>query len=392
MTGRRGATRDRWRRNAALSRPALLILAGLAPCAPVWAADSDLAPFRLCADPDNLPFSSSSPETPGYYIELGRAISSRLGRPFEPVWEPTYFARRAVRTNLLQGRCDGFIGLPDEPDLMGSKLVFSKPILDLGYALALPRGTSVSRLSDLAGRRVAVQFASPPQSLLATREDVQTVTALSPEEAMRDLTEGRADAAFIWGPSAGWIDKSALGGAYEIIPVAGPHMQWRAAIGFRSGDAALRDEVDAALDAIAETAETLQEKYGFPTARPVTLAEGSPAPAAADPPLPGQKAGSTQTAALPPTVAPPPEADLAAAGNKIFNDNCAHCHGPDAVQGERRRDLRLLQHRYGEEFDHVFMTTVTHGRPIKGMPNWSGILTDDQFQKILAFLHSIQEP
>jgi mono/diheme cytochrome c family protein len=37
------------------------------------------------------------------------------------------------------------------------------------------------------------------------------------------------------------------------------------------------------------------------------------------------------------------------------------------------------------------MTTVTHGRVVKGMPNWSGILTTDQFQEILAYLHSIQE-
>jgi polar amino acid transport system substrate-binding protein len=39
-----------------------------------------------------------------------------------------------------------------------------------------------------------------------------------------------------------------------------------------------------------------------------------------------------------------------------------------------------------------FMTTVTQGRITKGMPNWSNILTDEQFKEILAFLHSVQEP
>ncbi len=38
------------------------------------------------------------------------------------------------------------------------------------------------------------------------------------------------------------------------------------------------------------------------------------------------------------------------------------------------------------------MTTVTHGRISKGMPNWSGILSDGQFHAILAYLHSVQEP
>jgi polar amino acid transport system substrate-binding protein len=37
------------------------------------------------------------------------------------------------------------------------------------------------------------------------------------------------------------------------------------------------------------------------------------------------------------------------------------------------------------------MTTVTHGRVNKGMPNWSGIILDDEFRKILAFLTSVQE-
>jgi mono/diheme cytochrome c family protein len=40
----------------------------------------------------------------------------------------------------------------------------------------------------------------------------------------------------------------------------------------------------------------------------------------------------------------------------------------------------------------TFMYTVTHGRVKKGMPNWNGIISTDEFQKILAFLASVQEP
>ena len=384
MTGRRAA-RGLVRHGGALV---------VALCTLVRTAGAETAPaFRLCADPDNLPFSAASREAPGYYIELGRAIADHLGRPFEPVWEPTYFARRAVRTSLLAGRCDGFIGLPDAPDLMGPKLIFSKPVLALGYALALPHGTSVRKLSDLAGRRVAVQFGSPPQSLLATRDDIQSVTSLSPEEAMRDLAEGRADAAFIWGPSAGWISKSTLGGGYDIVPVAGSQMQWRAAIGFRSGDIALRDQVDAAIEALAGLADALVAKYGFPEGPAVDLAraDSMPDPQPLDQNAEGSAGTSVQRAAVSPAT-DAAAADPVAAGHSLFNQNCAHCHGPDAVQGERRRNLRLLHHRYGDECDRLFMTTVTRGRVDKGMPNWSGVLNEEQFQKILAFLHSVQEP
>jgi len=363
----------------------------------VGRADADAPqPFRLCADPDNLPFSASRPETPGYYIELGRAIADQLSRPFEPVWEYTYFAKRAVRTSLLAGRCDGFIGLPDDPDFMGPKLIFSKPILAPGYALVLPHGTSIKTLSDFVGHRVAVQFASPPQSLLATRDDIQTVTALSPEEAMRDLDEGRADLAFIWGPSAGWINKTAGRSTYDIVPVSGPHMQWQAVIGFASGETALRAQVNAAINALSGQADALMIKYGFPKGTPVQLTgdrEAAPHPAPTGDNSASPASGQTAAAPTPsPVAAPSLDAKAVDAGHELFNENCSHCHGPDAVEGERRRNLRLLHHRYGDNLDQVFMTTVTHGRVEKGMPNWSGILTTDQFKKILAYLHSIQEP
>lgn len=370
---------------------------GLCLAAAQARATEQALPLRLCADPDNLPFSSSKSEaTPGFYVELGRAIAERLGRPFEPVWVETYFAKRAVRTTLLAGRCDGFIGLPDDSEFMGPRLIFSKPILRLGYGLVLPKADPAAGLAGLAGKRVAVQFASPPQNLLATRDDVQLVTVLSPEEAMEDLARGRVDAAFIWAPSAAWLDKTVLHDAYRVVPIAGDHMQWQAAIGFPRDRSDLRDEVDRALGGLGSSLAALEAKYGFPSAGPVRLAGNqtiaSEAEGAATPLNPPNNSGQSEPAASAASASPPPGPEQVAAGRKLFNENCSHCHGPDAVQGERRINLRLLHHRYGAEMNEVFLTTVTHGRLSKGMPNWSGILSDDQFQKILAFLHSVQEP
>jgi polar amino acid transport system substrate-binding protein len=354
------------------------LLAALFLLLPRLDAAAQTAPLRLCADPDNLPFSSSNPATPGIYVELGRQLAAALGRPFEPVWTLTYFGKHQVRTTLLAGKCDGFLGLPETPDFMGKRVILSKPILDLGYGLVSPRGAPINSLADLEGRRVAVQFGTPPQNLLATRENVKTVTVLSPEEAMRDLAQGKADAAFIWAPSAGWINHSKLHDAYKVAPVSGRDMQWQSAIGFRSDHAELRDAVDRVLPGLHDGILSLMAKYGFPGQAPISLAAAS-APAAPD----SSSAGGT---------APSASAENIAAGHKLFNENCSHCHGPDAVEGIQRRNLRLLQQRYGNDMDSVFFTTVTHGRPTKGMPNWSGILTDAQFKEILAYLHSIQTP
>ncbi len=119
-----------------------------------WAAEGTEAakPFRLCADPDNLPFSSSNASKPGIYVELGQEIARSLGREFEPVWSLSYFGKRTVRTTLLAGQCDAFIGLPAGEGFMGPQLIFSKPFMTVGYALAVPPmskspGSTTSRAS-----------------------------------------------------------------------------------------------------------------------------------------------------------------------------------------------------------------------------------------------------
>jgi polar amino acid transport system substrate-binding protein len=346
----------------------------LAACLLCWfagaAAADEPAPLRLCADPDNLPFSSASQQTPGFYIELGQHLAQALGRRFQAVWVPTYYPKRQVRQKLLTGQCDGFVGLPDDPSFMGPRLIFSQPIVRLGYALVAPPAMKLTSVEGLHGHRVAVQWGSPPQSLLSTWNDVQLVTAMSPEEAMKDLADGKAEAAFVWGPSAGWLNISTLHKAYRVVSVDGDHMQWDAGIGFPRDQAALRDDVNRALDRLQPAVKALSVRYGFVAQAPEQAAAQAAEEAAAEPAASG--------------------ADVAE-GRKIFNTTCAHCHGHDAVQGEQRRNLRMLRIRYGDKMSETFFYTVTHGRTSKGMPNWRDVFTDEDFHKILAFLTTIQD-
>jgi mono/diheme cytochrome c family protein len=99
-----------------------------------------------------------------------------------------------------------------------------------------------------------------------------------------------------------------------------------------------------------------------------------------------------------PTKAPnpsPPGAsyhggDRVAEGRSLFNQYCSHCHGPNAIQGERPRDLRRLTLRYGQRAPEVFWQTVTNGRPDKGMPVWKGTLSDEVLARILGYLETVQ--
>src|SRR5580704_13409851 len=43
-----------------------------------------------------------------------------------------------------------------------------------------------------------------------------------------------------------------------------------------------------------------------------------------------------------------------AAGRGLFNQYCAHCHGPNAVSPDPPRDLRRLKHRYAEKTADLF--------------------------------------
>ena len=126
------------------------------------------------------------------------------------------------------------------------------------------------------------------------------------------------------------------------------------------------------------------------TIPPIT--KGSPLPpgsrSAPEAPA-GEGKGSSSAPVVATAAAPDPV--KVHEGQEIFNGTCVHCHGPDAVTTERKINLRLLRHKYGDRMDEVFLYTVTHGRPDKGMPNWTGVFSDEQFRSMLTFLHTVQE-
>jgi polar amino acid transport system substrate-binding protein len=178
---------------------ALVLATSCTSVLPALAQDAPAAPgaLRLCADPANLPFSSDDPAMPGVYVEIGDAIGKALGRPVAHVWYRTYFGKRAVRVTMLAKQCDAMIGLPVSDDFMGPKVIFSKPLFNLRYAIVGPKGQEFKSVEDLKGERVGVQFETEPQNIVGLRDDMTAVTVLSPDEGMKALAEGRADAAFL---------------------------------------------------------------------------------------------------------------------------------------------------------------------------------------------------
>ena len=77
-------------------------------------------------------------------------------------------------------------------------------------------------------------------------------------------------------------------------------------------------------------------------------------------------------------------------GQSLFNQTCAHCHGPNAITGQSERNLRRLRARYGNDMAEVYRSTVLHGRPDKGMPVWGEMLDAKTIDLIYAYLKSVQ--
>ena len=397
------------------------LLAACASVPPALAQDAPANALRLCADPSNLPFSSNDAANPGLYVEIGDAIGKALGRPVTHVWYRTYFGKRAVRATMLAKQCDATIGLPESDDFMGPKVIFSKPLFNLGYAIVAPKERSIASVEALKGKRVAVQFETEPQNIVGPRDDIEAVTVLSPEAGMQALAEGRADAAFLWAPTAGYLNKTTYDGRFAVVPVDGPRLSYPTAIGYAKASTSLRDSIDAVLPEVSKSFPALLAKYGIgPDAPTTTGAADKPAVdrdgrgrrhAGGDPACPrarscagarsdgesrsrrrdpGKPAGDGTGEFDVAPVAPPATPELIAEGKEVFNGTCAHCHGVDAMQGVKKIDLRRLTLRYGDGAHNMYWKTVHEGRPTKGMPTWKGVFTDEQLTEIYAFLSSIQ--
>jgi cytochrome c-550 PedF len=93
-------------------------------------------------------------------------------------------------------------------------------------------------------------------------------------------------------------------------------------------------------------------------------------------------------------------------GSSAFNQNCARCHGLEAISGGIAPDLRKLDNECAtmkdekkkaacvKEVDGYFLTTVRHGRTRNGavyMPPFEGTLNQEAVWAIKSYLETRRE-
>lgn len=82
--------------------------------------------------------------------------------------------------------------------------------------------------------------------------------------------------------------------------------------------------------------------------------------------------------------------DAVAAGQLIFLDHCAQCHGKDALGTKKRPPLRSdrVQHEATEGDIHWLLV---NGNMKKGMPSWAK-LPDQQLWQVITYVKSLGTP
>jgi polar amino acid transport system substrate-binding protein len=336
--------------------------------------------LRVCADPDNLPFSKAEGPEKGLYVEVIELVARKLDMPVEYVWWYTHNQRRMLRNTINKNTCDVVAALPS--DYRARTIVKSKPFLEVGYALVAAPGFAFKGLDDLKGKRIGVQFGSTPQVVLATMGGFQTTTYREADEVFAALAKGEIDTAFLWGPSAGFDNARKHAGRWAVTPVAGHDLSGSVSIAIAREKEDLAKQIDAVLPGLKPQIDKLAEKYAFPRAKPVDLSYAAAPERTSAVRVPAQWTTRVQAS----TGSADPKN-----GRVKFNDACSHCHGADGYSPVRERDLRRLKLRYDDKWADVATTTIRDGRVDKGMPTWKDILKEQEFKEVMAFLGTIQK-
>jgi len=237
--------------------------------------------LRVCADPNNLPFSNDKQE--GFENKIAELLARDLGERVEYTW---WAQRRGFFRNTLKaGVCDLVVGVPAGFEMA----LTTTPYYRSTYVFVSrkDRNLNVSSFDDarLHSLKVGVQMVgddfsnSPPAHALTNRGIITNVKGFSlygdyaqpnpPARIIDAVERGDVDIAVVWGPLAGYFAKRSPV-ALLITPVT-PQMDrsylplvFDIAMGVRRSDNDLRDQVEQVIEKRRVEIDRILTAYGVP--------------------------------------------------------------------------------------------------------------------------------
>jgi mxaJ protein len=251
--------------------------------------------LRVCADPNNLPFSNRAQA--GFENRIAELVARELHRSLTYAWWPQ--RRGFVRNTLDAGRCDLVMGMPATDD----RILPTAPYYTSTYVFLSRRsaGPPIASLDDprLRRLRIGLHFIgddyhnTPAAAALAGRGIVRNLVGYSiygdyskpnpPAALVYAVARGDVDVAIVWGPFAGYFGPR-TGVPLVSTPVTpavdGPGALFAFAIsaGVRRGDTALCAAVDRVMIAERPAIRAVLARYGVPVVKEVPERARSLAP------------------------------------------------------------------------------------------------------------------
>jgi mxaJ protein len=238
--------------------------------------------LRVCADPNNLPFSNAAGE--GFENRIVALLAKDLGATVRYTW---WAQRRGmVRNTLNANDCDVIPGIASGTGMTGT----TDPYYRSTYVFVTRADRHLDDLRSYDDPRlskftIGVQLIgddganTPPAHALARRGNIDNVRGYmvygdyrdaTPQAAVVDaVVRGDVDVAVVWGPTAGWFASRAPV-PLVLTPVTpwldGPQapMVFDVSMGVRRDDRALRRELDAALERNHDAIAKILDAYHVP--------------------------------------------------------------------------------------------------------------------------------
>jgi mxaJ protein len=234
------------------------------PCT-VFAKD-----FRVCADPDYMPFSNRASE--GFENKIAELAAKNLNAKLIEVWATTRgpggFSEFLAR-NLDAGKCDAIMDMPygAQEELTTDPYYISSYV----FISLKPRSYDIENMDSPILRKLKIGFErdTPPEDGLKVRDllsqavpfSVGDTENLSPVTMLRAVRDGTVDLMITWEPAVGWflhdypdlvvsrVPNARTSGAPEqyLFPMS---------MAVRKGDAGLKKNLDSL---IARRKDALQE-------------------------------------------------------------------------------------------------------------------------------------
>jgi mxaJ protein len=237
--------------------------------------------LRVCADPNNLPFSDD--RNGGFENAIAQLFANETGQYVAYTW---WAQRRGfIRSTLKAGSCDVVMGVPVGLDMVET----TRPYYRSSYVFVSrsDRQLNIASMTDprLRTLKIGVQligddgFNTPPGHALAKQGIVDNVVGYTvygdyrrpdpPAQILEAVAQGEIDIAAVWGPLAGYFARKSPV-KLTVAPITDTErfspllFQFDIAIGVRKGDDKRKEELDRAVARNSVKIAQILDRYGVP--------------------------------------------------------------------------------------------------------------------------------